>query len=108
MNGFFCVYLKMSNTTSRIAPKKTYIISNELMLKMIDKLPTLIQNNKNTEFILQVKTKNDEIIDESAQQNNKLTSDTSGTLKIQFSYDFVNDRWFLNDHKIKVTNRDRS
>ncbi len=97
----------MSNTENRTAPKKSYSISNELMLKFIDGLPSLKDNNKNTEFILSAQTFNDIITSDVNNPDPKSSLGTKGSVSIRFSYDFVNDRWFLNDNKINVVDRER-
>ncbi|MBC8047175.1 MAG: hypothetical protein H7Y00_10295 [Fimbriimonadaceae bacterium] len=78
------------------------------MLKLIDKLPTLKENNKNTEFILSAQTRDDVITEEKELKDSKSQPGTTGSVNIRFSYDFVNDRWFLNDSKIEVIDRLRS
>ncbi|MBK7035059.1 MAG: hypothetical protein IPI31_10075 [Bacteroidetes bacterium] len=97
----------MSNSENRTAPKKSYSISNDLMLKFIDGLPSLKDNNKNTEFILSAQTVDDIIISDKNNSDAKSAVGTKGTINIKFSYDFVNDRWFLNDNKISVVDRER-
>lgn len=74
------------------------------MLHFISGLPALKDNNKHTEFSLSVRTINDVI---STDTNTVLSTDVIGNLVIHFSYDFVNDRWFLNDNKVEVTDRHR-
>ncbi len=95
----------MSYTESKTAPKKTYSISNEQMLNIIEKLPTLQENNKNTEYVFSAQTSDDEITDGSNPTISKSKNMTAGKISIHFSYDFVNDRWFLNDNKIVVVDR---
>ena len=97
----------MTNSDNRTAPKKTYSISNKQMLQFIDKLPTLKDNNKNTEFLLPVQTKN-EVITADNLQNNSFPAAGIASINIKFSYDFVMDRWFLNDKRIEVVDLDRS
>ena len=97
----------MSNPENRTAPKKSSSISNDLMLKLIDGLPSLKDNNKNTEFILSAQTVDDIIISDKNNSDAKSAVGTKGTINIKFSYDFVNDRWFLNDNKISVVDRER-
>ncbi len=94
----------MINSDRSAAPKKLYTISNEQMLHFISELPALKDNNKHTEFSLQVRTVNEVI---STEAGTALSSDVVGKLDIHFSYDFVNDRWFLNDNKIEVIDRNR-
>ena len=97
----------MPYTESKLAPKKTYSISNEQMLNIIEKLPSLKDNNKNTEYIYTAHTSNDIITDGSGEVISKSKDIPAGRINIHFSYDFVMDRWFLNDNKISVVNRMR-
>ncbi len=87
----------MSNSDNRSAPKITYTISNEQMLKFISNIPTLAENNKSCEYLVSAQLKSDE--NTSAIQNS--------AVQIKFSYDFVMDRWFLNDKRIAVLDLER-
>ncbi|HET8964363.1 MAG TPA: hypothetical protein VFM99_10710 [Chitinophagales bacterium] len=97
----------MSNTNTRSAPKKNYTITNTQMLSFIEKLPSLKDNNNNTEFNLPVRLYENEIIQST---DTAIASQTTAEIKfvnIHFSYDFVNDRWFLNDKNIEVIDMHR-
>ena len=93
----------MSNSTNKSTRLPSYTITNEQVQKLIEKIPSLQNNNKNTEYILKVQTNNGAISVETPASQAK--NESSGTLQLQFSYDFVQDRWFLNDNRIHVIDR---
>ncbi|MBK8682549.1 MAG: hypothetical protein KA954_07000 [Chitinophagales bacterium] len=97
----------MSNTNARSAQKKNYTITNAQMLGFIEKLPSLKDNNKNTEFNLPVRLHENEIIQGSDVAIASQTTSDIKFVNIHFSYDFVNDRWFLNDKNIEVIDMHR-
>lgn len=92
----------MSNTTNRSTVKKTYIITNDQMLVFLNKIPTLKENNKNTEYTLSVQSRGDNITEGMADNAANKNAAEITFVNIHFSYDFVNDRWFLNDKTIEV------
>lgn len=97
----------MSNTNSRTSAKINYTISNAQMHVLLNKLPSLKENNKNTEFNLSAQVRGEIITEGLTSQESKVHMGPIGSINIHFSYDFVNDRWFLNDTKVEVIGLDR-
>jgi len=88
----------MVTSDKRISIIKTYTISNDALLQFIAKIPTLQQNNKSPEYLMPAQTKDDVI----TIHSNATTPDKGTYINIRFSYDFVQDRWFLNDKRVDI------
>lgn len=75
-------------------------MSNANMLQLIDGIPSLKNNHNKTEYIISTYACNGSIILDKPPRSE--TSDPVSAVQVQFSYDFVQDRWFLNDKRITV------
>lgn len=92
----------MLNERKPLPVRKKYSLSNKLLLQFIDKIPPLTKDNKATEFLMEAQLADDGALAEKGS----LKDANAVKVNIRFSYDFVMDRWFMNDPNIIVEDRE--
>ncbi len=95
----------MINSDSNTTQKKSFQITEEVKQKFLDKLPALEDHNNNPKIVLTALLKDGTITEKTVMASAAPQEDRPPTADVHFSYDFVFNRWFLDDDKIEVVEK---